>query len=100
MSAVESKEHKELLKHVRMLRSQQARTDCLSARALVVHLEDLPNLGAALQLMNAALSFAAMTKRILVMADHDRWAMIDGGTCASRSWACLFEPLAACRSSH
>ena len=100
MSAVESKEHKELLNHVRMLRSQQARTDCLSARALVVHLEDLPNLGAALLLMNAALSFAAMTQRILVMADHDRWAMIDGGTCASRSWECLLEPLAACRSSH
>ena len=76
MSAVESKEHKELLKHVRMLRSQQARTDCLAARALVVHLEDLPNLGAALQLMNAALSFAAMTQRILVMADHDRSAYV------------------------
>ena len=61
-------EHREVLEQIEQLRQRQARTDCAAARALVVSLEDLPNLGATLQLLNAALSFASMTRRIMVMA--------------------------------
>ena len=89
-------EHRDLLMQVMELRKEQARTDCSAARALVVHLDDLPNLGAALQLLNAAMSFARLTRRIMVMADLDAWPLIDPYKCPSRSWACLFQPLAAC----
>jgi hypothetical protein len=67
-----SPEHRDLLLQVMELRKQQARTDCASVRALVVHLDDLPNLGATLQLLNAGLSFARMSDRILVMAGGQR----------------------------
>ena len=66
-------EHREVLEQIEQLRQRQARTDCAAARAIVVSLEDLPNLGATLQLLNAALSFASMTRRILVMAGLHLW---------------------------
>jgi len=91
-----STEHREVVQQIQLLRGRQARTDCSAARALVVSLEDLPNLGATLQLLNAGLSFASMTERILVMAEYDSWPMIDPSACRSQSWGCLFAPLSFC----
>lgn len=85
-----------LRNEIKNLRSRQHPSDCANSRALVVSLEDQLNLGSTLQYLNAALSFAAMDNRTMVLADHDRWLFVPPDNCPSRSWSCVFLPLSNC----